>query len=220
MLIGIIEDDRLLNESLKIALNSAGYKTICAHTKAEALACLGTAEDLLLIDIGLPDGDGISLYRELCERRRVPAVFLTARDEERDMLAAFEEGAEDYVVKPFSVKVLIKRVEAVLRRSRGDRLLTCGDIFLYPDRKQVFLSGREVTLTAKEYCLLEYLMMNQGQVVTKENILENVWGVDGAFVVDNTVSVTINRLRKKLDLKEQDSGYIRNVFGLGYRIGE
>ena len=136
------------------------------------------------------------------------------------MLAAFEEGAEDYVVKPFSVKVLIKRVEAVLRRSRGDRLLTCGDIFLYPGRKQVFLSGREVTLTAKEYCLLEYLMMNQGQVVTKENILENVWGVDGAFVVDNTVSVTINRLRKKLDLKEQDSGYIRNVFGLGYRIGE
>ena len=123
MLIGIIEDDRLLNESLKIALNSAGYKTICAHTKAEALACLGTAEDLLLIDIGLPDGDGISLYRELCERRRVPAVFLTARDEERDMLAAFEEGAEDYVVKPFSVKVLIKRVEAVLRRSRGDKLL-------------------------------------------------------------------------------------------------
>lgn len=91
---------------------------------------------------------------------------------------------------------------------------------LYPDRKQVFTGKTEISLTAKEYQLLEYLMRNQGQVLTKENILETIWGVDGQFVVDNTVSVTINRLRRKIEPDGERQGYIQNVFGLGYRIGE
>lgn len=223
--IGIIEDDRLLNQALHIALQNAGYSTFCARTKKEALSSLGGEESLLLIDIGLPDGDGVSLYQELISQsnRRIPAIFLTARDEERDMLTAFDTGADDYVVKPFSMKVLLKRIEAVLRRSsetNEEKQLSVNELVVYPERKQVFLQGQEVILTAKEYRLLEYLMVNQGQVLTKENILEHIWGLDGQFVVDNTVSVTINRLRKKIEPDTRQPVYIKNVFGLGYRIGD
>lgn len=218
--IGIIEDDLLLNQALKMALQNAGYDILCAHTAKEALALLGNREALLLVDIGLPDGDGIHLYQELRKKREIPAIFLTARDEERDMLTAFDTGAEDYVVKPFSMEVLLKRIQVVLKRSGGEEMFSFRELVLYPAAKQVFLKGQELSLTAKEYQLLEYLMRNQGQVLTKENILEQVWGMDGQFVVDNTVSVTINRLRKKIELDAKRPSYIKNVFGLGYRIGE
>lgn len=238
--IGIIEDDRLLNQALDMSLKNAGYATVCARTRAEALALMGNGEALLLIDIGLPDGDGIGLYQELkskfCARlqagdktqlhheRMSPAIFLTARDEEKDMLAAFDMGADDYVVKPFSMKVLQKRIEAVLKRDaresreRAEQTVCAGELVLYPERKRVFVKGREISLTAKEYRLLEYLMVNQGQVLTKENILEHVWGIDGQFVVDNTVSVTINRLRRKISPGSEGACRIKNVFGIGYRI--
>lgn len=215
MTIGIIEDDSLLNQALEIALQNAGYYTISAHTRKEALDLLREKVDVFLIDIGLPDGNGIELYQELQMEKRIPAIFLTARDEEKEMLLAFDAGAQDYVVKPFSMKVLMKRLEVVLKRNPEERYLT-----LYPDRKQVFTGKTEISLTAKEYQLLEYLMRNQGQVLTKENILETIWGVDGQFVVDNTVSVTINRLRRKIKPDGERQGYIQNVFGLGYRIGE
>ena len=219
MRIGIIEDDSLLNQALEIALQNAGYYTISAHTRKEALDLLREKVDVFLIDIGLPDGNGIELYQELQMEKRIPAIFLTARDEEKEMLLAFDAGAQDYVVKPFSMKVLMKRLEVVLKRNPEERYMV-GELTLYPDRKQVFTGKTEISLTAKEYQLLEYLMRNQGQVLTKENILETIWGVDGQFVVDNTVSVTINRLRRKIKPDGERQGYIQNVFGLGYRIGE
>ena len=219
-MVGIIEDDRLLNQALKLTLEKAGYETVSARTKQEALSTMGNGEELLIVDIGLPDGDGISLYRVLQTRRKIPAIFLTARDEEEDMLSAFDIGADDYVVKPFSMKVLLKRIEAVLKRNRGTSQLSFRELILYPAGKQVFMKGQEIRLTAKEYRLLEYLMMNQGQVLTRENILEQVWGLSGQFVVDNTVSVTINRLRKKIEPDAGQPDYIKNVFGLGYRIGD
>ena len=219
MMIEIIEDDRLLNQALNKMLTDKGYDTICVHSRQEALDSSSDRIDLFLIDIGLPDGDGLKLYRELKAEKKVPAIFLTARDEEKEMLLAFDAGAQDYVVKPFSMKVLMKRLEVVLKRNPEERYMV-GELTLYPDRKQVFMGKTELSLTAKEYQLLEYLMRNQGQVLTKENILETIWGVDGQFVVDNTVSVTINRLRRKIEPDGERQGYIQNVFGLGYRIGE
>ena len=217
--IGIIEDDVLLNQALNIALKNTGYSTICMYTKKDALSLIKDKVELLIIDIGLPDGNGIYLYQELQKKRKIPAIFLTAIDEEKDMLEAFDIGADDYVVKPFSVKVLLKRIEVVLKRNE-EEIISFGDLTLYLDRKQVFLYGKEILLTVKEYQLLEYLMVNQGQVITKENILEKIWGLDGQFVVDNTVSVTINRLRKKIEPDAKQPIYIKNVYGLGYRIGE
>ena len=114
MTIGIIEDDTLLHQALKTALQSAGYQTVSAYTKQEALTAVTGSESLLLIDIGLPDGNGLACYKEIREKAEIPAIFLTARDEETDMLTAFDTGADDYVVKPFSMKVLLKRIEAVI----------------------------------------------------------------------------------------------------------
>lgn len=217
MMIGIIEDDCLLNQALKKMLTDKGYDTTCAHSREEALVLSADRIDLFLIDIGLPDGDGLKLYRELKAEKDVPAIFLTARDEEQDMLTAFDTGADDYVVKPFSMKVLLKRIEVVLKRNREGSVLTCGDITLYPEKKQVFSDDEEISLTAKEYQLLELFMANQDQVLTKENILDRIWGIDGEFVEENTLSVTISRLKKKLG---REQSHIRNVFGLGYRMGK
>ena len=142
MTIGIIEDDSLLNQALEIALQNAGYYTISAHTRKEALDLLREKVDVFLIDIGLPDGNGIELYQELQMEKRIPAIFLTARDEEKEMLLAFDAGAQDYVVKPFSMKVLMKRLEVVLKRNPEERYMV-GELTLYPDRKQVFTGKTE-----------------------------------------------------------------------------
>ena len=206
MTIGIIEDDTLLHQALKTALQNAGYQTVSAYTKQEALTTITGSESLLLIDIGLPDGNGLACYKKIREK------------EETDMLTAFDTGADDYVVKPFSMKVLLKRIEAVIGRNNREKQLACGEIILFPDKKQVYKNEKEIILTAREYQLLEYLMYNQGNVLTKENILEYVWGLDGQFVVDNTVSVTINRLRKKIETDAGSPIYLKNVFGLGYKL--
>lgn len=119
MVIGIIEDDELLKKALDTTLKRQGYITVLAGSKKEAIQNINRYVDLLIVDIGLPDGDGISLYQELQRNQKIPAIFLTARDDERDMLKAFDIGADDYVVKPFSMKVLLKRMEVVLRRTTG-----------------------------------------------------------------------------------------------------
>ena len=220
MTIGIIEDDRLLSRSLKVVLEKEGYRTLQVYTKKDAGQILQGTEELLLVDIGLPDGNGMELYHTLMKKwnRKIPAIFLTARDEEQEMLKA-----EDYVVKPFSMKVLLKRIEVAFRRNRGEdageQILKCRDLTLYPQRKKAVSGEKEISLTAKEYQLLEYLMKNQGQVLTKENILEHVWGIDGQYAVDNSVSVLVGRLRKKIEAVGEQP-YIQNVFGLGYRMEE
>lgn len=193
MTIGIIEDDTLLHQALKTALQNAGYQTVSAYTKQEALTTITGSESLLLIDIGLPDGNGLACYKKIREKAEIPAIFLTARDEETDMLTAFDTGADDYVVKPFSMKVLLKRIEAVIGRNNREKQLACGEIILFPDKKQVYKNEKEI-------------------------ILEYVWGLDGQFVVDNTVSVTINRLRKKIETDAGSPIYLKNVFGLGYKL--
>ena len=217
MVIGIIADDELLKKALDTTLKRQGYITVLAGSKKEAIQNINRYVDLLIVDIGLPDGDGISLYQELQRNQKIPAIFLTARDDERDMLKAFDIGADDYVVKPFSMKVLLKRMEVVLRRTTGENVFMCGEVVLYPERKQVLIGKKEIYLTVKEYQLLEYFIMNQKQVLTKEMILEYLWGIDSESIDINTISVIVSRLKKKLGA---ESKLINNVFGMGYRMGE
>lgn len=217
--IAIIEDDRLLNRALEIVLRKEQYETISAFSCTEARDLKLLDADLVLMDIGLPGGDGISLCREIRKKCDVPFIFLTARDEERDMLEAFDAGADDYVVKPFPMKVLVKRIEAVLRRNSVGHELQFGSLEIDLEHGSVRRCGEEISLTAKEYKLLEFFVLHKGQVLSKEQILEQVWDLDGSFVGDNTVSVTVNRLRKKLGT-EGNPELIKNIFGRGYRFGE
>ena len=146
MTIGIIEDDTLLHQALKTALQNAGYQTVSAYTKQEALTTITGSESLLLIDIGLPDGNGLACYKKIRENTEIPAIFLTARDEETDMLTAFDTGADDYVVKPFSMKVLLKRIEAVIGRNNREKQLACGEIILFLIRSKYTRTKRKLSL--------------------------------------------------------------------------
>ena len=130
MVIGIIEDDNLLRKALDTSLQNQGYTTILAASRKEAIKNIDSSVDLLIVDIGLPDGDGINLYQDLQKNGRIPAIFLTAKDDEKDMLKAFDIGADDYVVKPFSIKVLLKRMEVVLKRKSNENVFMCGQVIL------------------------------------------------------------------------------------------
>ncbi len=216
----IVEDDVRLNQALCRLFADAGYMVTGAHSIKEALLISGAA--LIIIDIGLPDGDGFALCRQIRRTGSTPVIFLTARDDERDMIQAFDCGADDYLVKPFPLAVLLKHAQAVLRRARQEDL----ELFCYEElridfaRKQVKCNGTKVRLTPKEYGLLELLARNKGKVITKQMMLEQLWDETGAFVEENTVNVALSRLKKKIEADPSHPVYIKNVFGLGYTLGE
>ena len=216
----IVEDDVRLNQALCRLFAGAGYMVTGAHSIKEALLISGAA--LIIIDIGLPDGDGFALCRQIRRTGSTPVIFLTARDDERDMIQAFDCGADDYLVKPFPLAVLLKHAQAVLRRARQEDL----ELFCYEElridfaRKQVKCNGTKVRLTPKEYGLLELLARNKGKVITKQMMLEQLWDETGAFVEENTVNVALSRLKKKIEADPSHPVYIKNVFGLGYTLGE
>lgn len=215
--IGVIEDDKLLNEALCITLEQEGYQPIRGFSVKDGMDIISASPDLLLLDINLPDGLGFQVANNA---REIPIVFLTARDDETDMVRAFDQGCEDYVLKPFSMEVLKRRIQVALRRKKSDHnLLRYKNLSIDYEKKQVLLCNQLVSLTHKEYMLLEYLSKHPGQTMSKEIILQDVWDIDGLFVVDNTVSVTINRLKKKIE-DDIENPYIRNIFGMGYVFGE
>ena len=214
MVIGIIEDDRLLNQALNKMLTDKGYDTTCAHSREEALALSADRIDLFLIDIGLPDGDGLKLYRELKAEKDVPAIFLTARDEEQDMLAAFDTGADDYVVKPFSIPIFLKKVESLLRRCgklQGEELIY-GHLRIDVNGYAVFWDLAPVELTLTEFELLKTLVQHHGQILTRSQLLDQVWGFD-YIGEERIVDAHIKNLRRKLP-----ENIINTVKGIGYYI--
>lgn len=219
--IAIVEDDKLFNEAVAIFLSKEGFQTIRGYSCREGMELVSQNPDLMLIDLTLPDGDGFQVCRRARDFSDIPAVFFTARDEEIDMIRAFDSGCDDYVVKPFPMTVLKKRIEAVLRRSSGKReLFTYLGLKIDFDKKQVSLGERPVRLTAREFRLLAFLAKNRGQVLTKQHILQELWDAEGNFVEENTLSVAINRLRKKIEPDPSEPVFIRNIFGMGYTFGE
>lgn len=218
--IAIIEDDVLLNQALTITLQKEGFTVLSALNCREGRKILEEQPDLLLLDIGLPDGNGIELCHDSTERMEIPVLFLTAKDEESDIIHGFDAGCEDYIVKPFSNDILIRRIDVALRRKRGKNLFQLGHLQVDFDKKQLFVKGEQVKVTAKEYQLLEYFVRNRGQVLTKEVLLQQLWDMEGIFVEENTLFVTIARLRKKMEENPSEPVYIKTVYGIGYIFGD
>lgn len=217
----LLEDDRILNKGISIALKKDNHTVTSAYGFFEALSLFkDKSYDLFILDINLPDGNGLDFCRKVRETTETPVLFLTANDTEEDMLEGFGAGCNDYIAKPFSVEVLRKKVQAVLKLIGKD---SCNK-FRYKkleinfDKCLVLMNGNEVHLTSTEYKLLAYLINNRGRVVTKGMLLENIWDIDGDFVDDNTVRVNIKRLRQKLH--DESQAYIITVFGMGYTFGE
>lgn len=218
----IIEDDKALNKGVAFALKREGYEILSAYNKTEGKQMiLNNKIDFLLLDINLPDGNGLDLCKEIREYVKFPIVFFTANDTEEDMVKGYEVGGDDYISKPFSVELLKYKVNAILKiNSNNKNTFQYKGLIIDFDKMIVSVNDNKINLTATEYKLLEILVKNRGKVVTKEILLEKLWDSNGNFVDENTLSVNIRRLRKKIEEDPKNPKYIETVFGIGYTLGE
>lgn len=215
----LIEDDQALGRGTALALAGEGREIRVAATLAQGWAALGEGEyALVLLDLNLPDGNGLDFLTALRRTSGVPVLILTANDLESDQVAGLELGADDYVTKPFSLAVLLAKTEALIRRSRGGgaETLACGAITLEPGRRACTVGGRLVALPPREYELLLCLMRNKGQVLRREQLLDKVWGIDFEGG-DRAVDGRIKALRAALGPAGKQ---IRTVFKVGYKLEE
>ncbi len=219
-----VEDDATIAMGVAYSLRQDGFDVCLAYRLEEARELLKRRTvDLVLLDLGLPDGSGYTLCQEIRAAGDTPIIMLSARDEEASIVLGLDLGADDYLTKPFRLRELMSRIKAVLRR-RGPveapgGTLTCGDVTVFPQQAKVTKGGREVILTALEYRLLLTLLLNQGRVLSRGQILGSIWDVDEDFVNDNTLTVYIKRLREKLEDDPQNPMLIKTVRGLGYQAG-
>ena len=218
----IVEDERRIARFLQIELEHEGYETATEDNGQRAFERIGQEKfDLVLLDVMLPDLDGFEICRKVREFSNVPIIMLTAKDELEDKVTGLDLGADDYITKPFAIQELMARIRAALRKHtetdgpEGERL-TCKNLVLYPSRYEVTVNGEEIHLTKKEYSLLEYLLRNKRNVLTRDQILQEVWGYDYAGDT-NVVDVYIRYLRAKIDERFSDK-YIYTVRGDGYVI--
>lgn len=214
----LVEDNESIIMGLEYLLIQEGYQPCTARTLREAEELIREhTPDLVLLDVSLPDGNGFTFCREIRKNDNCPVIFLTASEEEADVVRGFDLGAEDYIIKPFRNRELISRIKRVLLRSgKGNILLKCGDIVLNLETGKVCRAGRELNLTKLEYRILSLMMTYPGKLFAREEILAGIWDLSGNFVNDNTLSVTMKRIREKLD--DAEGEIIRTVRGIGYRL--
>ena len=222
MRILIVEDDRKVANFLKQGLKEELYAADVCHDGDEALYLAEVNQyDLIILDVMLPKKNGFEVCRELRGRSiHTPILMLTARGQIEDKVRGLQEGADDYLTKPFAFEELLARVQALLRRTQDYKanIMRVGDLELNPVSRKVTREGKAITLTGKEYALLEYLMRNKGRIITQSMIIEHVWDMNYEGM-SNVVNVYINHLRDKID-KGFTVKYIQTVRGMGYRIDE
>ena len=211
----LVEDNEIIEQEkfdIKIAKNIVEAKTIIKKQKF----------DLYLLDITLPDGDGYEICQYVKKQKDVPVIFLTAKDEELNVVQCLDMGADDYIIKPFRNRELISRIKSVLRRYYHDEInenqIKCRDVIIDSNKAVVYKAGKEIVFTSLEYKILYMLISNKNILVTREQILDKIWDVAGNFVNDNTLTVYIKRIRNKLDDKE--GKFIQTVRGIGYKVVE
>ena len=212
----LVEDEENLASLVQAYLTQEGYEVRVTRSGADALRALGEEPvRLVVLDLTLPDIDGLEVCRTIRKRSSVPIVMLTARDHESDRLAGLDSGADDYIGKPFSPRELVARMKAVLRRAEGqpeDDLLVLGDVVVHRAAREVAVAGAPVELRTKEFDLLAHLIQNRGAVLSRDVLLEHVWGYDYAGGT-RTVDVHVAQLRRKL----QRPDLIRTIRGAGYK---
>jgi len=209
----IVEDDEIISKRIHEGLILAGHRCLTAFDGDEALELIGgNPFDLILLDVMLPKMSGFDLIGQI---RNVPVIFLTARDNEIDRVAGLDLGADDYIVKPFSMNELLARVRVVLRRTkRSEKYFPLDDLLIDFDSGKVYRDGEEIKLTAKEFGILDVLITNRNSILTREQILNTVWSYQYDGETSRNIDVYIVQLRKKLGLKDR----IKAVYGVGYRL--
>lgn len=218
----LLEDDDAIAMGLSYSLENEGYTVTVAKSVQEALEIINKKNfSMYLLDLTLPDGSGYSVCKRIKEIGDFPVIFLTAYDDEVNVVMGFELGADDYITKPFRLKELLVRIKSVFRRynnDNGDGKIKVKDLVVNTNEAKVYKNGNEIVLTAMEYRLLLILLNNRGCVLSRTQLLENIWDVAGDFVEDNTLTVYIKRLRDKIEENPTEPEYIKTIRGLGYII--
>ena len=221
----VVEDDKSIADSVAYTLKQEGFSVAVAYDGQAGLDdFLQGGPDLVVLDIMLPGMHGFDVLRAMRRHSDVPVMMLTARGEESDRVSGIELGADDYVIKPFSMRELVARVRMVLRRARTtiapcDEVLDLGNLQINPSRHSVVVHGEEVTLTPKEFGLLEHLARNRGRVLTRAGILDRVWGTED-FIDEHTVDVHIRWLRQKIEQDPGNPQIVVTVRGVGYKLAQ
>lgn len=220
----ILEDDAAITMGLSYSLKNEGYDVTVAKSVKSAYEILNKeAFSLYILDLTLPDGSGYDVCREIKKRGDLPVIFLTAYDDEVNVVMGLELGADDYISKPFRVKELLARIKSVLRRyskDSPDGVVSVGSIKVNTNEAKVYKNGAEIILTAMEYKLLLIFINNRGKVLSRQRLLEDIWDVGGDFVNDNTLTVYIKRLRDKIEEDPAKPQIIKTVRGLGYILDD
>lgn len=221
----VCDDDSAILESIEIYLKSEGYNIITACDGVQAIEKIEENEiHCLVLDIMMPRMDGLKTTIKIREKYNFPIILLSAKSEDTDKITGLGFGADDYVTKPFNPLELVARVKSQIRRysmlgsmKKSENMLITGGLALNRDSKEVLVDGESITLTAKEYSILEYLMLNMGRVLSGTQIYEAVWN-EPAFHTEKTVTVHIRNIREKIEINPKEPKYLKVVWGLGYKI--
>jgi two-component system, OmpR family, response regulator VicR len=223
----LVEDDKAIASGLEYSLQKDDYETILCHSAESAKKVLTEQLeeiDLCLFDLSLPDGSGYDLCELVKKRSDKPVIFLTAFDDEVNVVMGLDMGADDYITKPFRIRELLSRIKSVLRRynkqMQTKSIIEIDTIRINTSEGKVYKNHKEVLVTALEYRLLLIFANHIGQVLTRSQLLERIWDVAGDFVNDNTLTVYIKRLREKLEDNPQSPTIIKTVRGMGYKVGD
>lgn len=217
----IIEDDNVIQNSVKYYLENEGFKLDCASSLTDGEQMLVKNEyDLLLLDVSFRESNGFDFYKHL--KHKIPTIFLTALDDEKDIVKGFELGANDYITKPFHARELLMRIKNVLKytENKKESYIKIENLLIDTDKSIVYSNDKKIELTALEYKILLFISENKGKLVTRGQILASIWDNNNNFVNDNTLTVYIKRLREKIELDCNNPKIIKTVRGIGYRIGE
>lgn len=218
----LLEDDEAIGIGLTYSLENEGYNVTLAKSVKEAEKIIDEKEfSLYILDLTLPDGSGYDVCKRIKAKGDLPVIFLTAYDDEVNVIMGFELGADDYISKPFRVKELMLRIKSVMRRysnETSDGIIKINNLKINTNEAKVYKNNEEIILTAMEYRLLLILLSNRGKVLSRTALLENIWDVVGDFVEDNTLTVYIKRLRDKIEEDPAKPEFIKTVRGLGYVI--
>ena len=218
----IVEDDPAVVKSITGFLSGVGFYTDCADGQRAAEERLAAdVYDLVLLDISLADGNGFAVCSYIKSLGDTPVIFLTASDQEYSVVAGLDMGADDYIIKPVRPRELVSRIKSVLRRSGKSRsVIQCGNIRVDTDKAFVTKNGEELFLSALEYRLLLIFLSNMGKILTRNQLLNDIWDAAGEYVNDNTLTVYIKRLRNKIEDDPAEPTIIKTVRGIGYKAGE
>lgn len=208
----LIEDNDYIIKGIKYLLESNNFKVTIAKSLKEAKELISNKYDLIILDLMLPDGDGLKFYEENLKNKTT--LILTAKDDEDIISSSLDSGVEDYIIKPFRSKELLARINKILKRNKDNAIITVDNVTIDADAGRVFVTNKEIILTSLEYRILLLLFQNLNRIVTREILIDRIWDISGKFVEDNTLTVYIKRIREKLG----NDNIIKTIKGIGYRV--